>query len=91
MASPTPSTPAAVTAADTSLRQIHGAVSDKMSKMEFSLKEEINSATDGGDVSPVELLKLQFLISSYTVSTTVFSAIIKETGDSLKGVASKIN
>ncbi len=87
----TPAAPATIQAADTSLRAIHGALSPKMTAMENSLREEINKATDGGDVSPVELLRLQFLVSSYTVSSTVFSALIKETGDALKGVAAKIN
>lgn len=85
------STPATPQAADTSLRAIHGALSPKMTAMENSLRDEINAATDGGDVSPVELLKLQFLVASYTVSSTMFSAIVKETADSLKGVAAKIN
>ena len=42
-------------------------------------------------MTTAQLLKLQYLISRYTVTATVFAAIIKELGDSLKGVAAKIS
>lgn len=79
------------TAANTSLNAIHSALSPKLESMETTLRTEINTVTDGGDVTTAQLLRMQYMISRYTVTTTVFSAIIKELGDSLKGVAAKIN
>ncbi len=75
----------------TSLTGLHDALSPKMSAMETTLKGQLDTVNDGGDLSTADLLRLQYNISRFTVTSTVMSAILKEIGDSLKGVAAKIN
>jgi len=76
--------------ANTGLKNIYDKLEPKMASNETLLRSEDN-IQDGGDVTTAQLLKLQYLISRYTVTATVFAAIIKELGDSLKGVAAKIS
>jgi hypothetical protein len=77
--------------ANTGLKNIYDKLEPKMASNETLLRSELDNIQDGGDVTTAQLLKLQYLISRYTVTATVFAAIIKELGDSLKGVAAKIS
>jgi hypothetical protein len=77
--------------ANTGLKNIYDKLEPKMKSNEDLLRTELDAVNDGGDVTTAQLLRLQYLISRYTVTATVFSAIIKELGDSLKGVAAKIS
>ncbi|MBM3930884.1 MAG: hypothetical protein FJ336_06365 [Sphingomonadales bacterium] len=77
--------------ANTGLKNIYDKLAPKMTDNESLLRGELDNIQDGGDVTTAQLLKLQYLISRYTVTATVFAAIIKELGDSLKDVAAKIS
>jgi len=77
--------------ANTGLKNIYDKLEPKMASNETLLRTELDNIQDGGDVTTAQLLKLQYLISRYTVTATVFAAIIKELGDSLKDVAAKIS
>ncbi len=70
------------------------AVSDKinpqMTTAEDALKTLLSGISDGGDVTTAQLLRIQAAMAKYTLTSSIFSAIIKELSDSLKQTASKI-
>lgn len=74
----------------TGLKNIHEKIEPMMKGNEDLVRTELGNINDGGDVTNVQLLRLQYLIARYTVTGTTFANIIKEISDSLKGVASKI-
>jgi len=75
---------------NTSLNEIYKAVAPEMDMVEVDLKTLLAGIPNGGDITTAQLLKLQVAIAKYTVTSTVFSNVLKEFSDSLKGVASKI-
>ncbi len=82
--------PATVTLDKTSLNGIYNFVNPKMTQAETELKNLLNGIPNSGDITTAQLLQLQVAISKYTITSTVFSAIVKELSDSLKGTANKI-
>jgi hypothetical protein len=76
--------------ASTSLNSIYGAVAPKMNEAETVLKELLSKIPDGGDITTAQLLQLQVAMAKYTITSTVFSNVIKEFSDALKGTANKI-
>ncbi len=76
--------------AKTSLDGIYNFVNPKMVTAENDLKTLLNNIPSSGDITTAQLLQLQVAISKYTITSTVFSAIVKELSDSLKGTANKI-
>ncbi len=62
-----------------------------LSKGETDVIAQINALNGGGDITQVDLLKLQWSISRYTVTASVFGNIMKEFADSLKQGANRIN
>jgi hypothetical protein len=74
----------------TSLNEIYNAVAPEMNMVESDLKTLLAAIPNGGDITTAQLLRLQVAIAKYTVTSTVFSNVLKEFSDSLKGVASKI-
>ena len=76
--------------ASTSLNSVYGAVSPKMTDAETALKTLLGQIPDGGDITTAQLLQLQVAMAKYTVTSTVFSNVIKEFSDALKGTANKI-
>jgi hypothetical protein len=76
--------------ANTSLNAVYGAVAPKMTDAESALKNLLGQIPDGGDITTAQLLQLQVAMAKYTVTSTVFSNVIKEFSDALKGTANKI-
>lgn len=76
--------------ASTSLNSVYGAVAPKMTDAETALKTLLGQIPDGGDITTAQLLQLQVAMAKYTVTSTVFSNVIKEFSDALKGTANKI-
>lgn len=76
--------------ASTSLNSVYAAVAPKMSDAETALKTLLGQIPDGGDITTAQLLQLQVAMAKYTVTSTVFSNVIKEFSDALKGTANKI-
>ena len=76
--------------ANTSLNSIYGSVEPAMTTSENDLKTLLGNIPSGGDITTAQLLQLQVGIAKYTVTSTVFSNVIKEFADALKGTASKI-
>lgn len=76
--------------ANTSLNSIYGSVEPAMTTSETDLKTLLGNIPSGGDITTAQLLQLQVGIAKYTVTSTVFSNVIKEFADALKGTASKI-
>ncbi len=72
------------------LTKIYESVSPKMTIADDALRATLGALNDGGEITTAQLLKLQYEISRYTVTASVFSNVIKEMGDSLKQMASKI-
>jgi hypothetical protein len=58
---------------------------------EANIVREINSLTGGGDLSQTQLIKLQWEISRYSVTASVFGNIMKEFADSLKQGANRLS
>ncbi len=61
-----------------------------MENAEGALKTLLDGVTDGGDVTTLQLLRIQSAMAKYTLTGSIFSAITKELSDSLKQTASKI-
>lgn len=74
----------------TTINQIYENIKTPMSDAETDLKGLLNNIKTGGDVTTAQLLQMQTAISKYTLTATIFSAIIKELSDSLKQTAAKI-
>ena len=74
----------------TSLNSIYDSIAPAMTTSEGELKKLLGAIPSGGDITTAQLLQLQVAIAKYTVTSTVFSNIIKEMADALKGTASKI-
>ncbi len=74
----------------TSLNAIYGSIAPAMTTSESELKTLLGNIPSGGDITTAQLLQLQVGIARYTVTSTVFSNVIKEFADALKGTASKI-
>ncbi|MFM7483871.1 MAG: hypothetical protein ACKO2S_06410 [Burkholderiaceae bacterium] len=73
--------------ASTGLNNIFNAVEPKMRDTENSLRTELGNISDGGELTTIQLLRVQYLFARHTVSSTTFSNIIKEASDGAKGVA----
>jgi hypothetical protein len=51
----------------------------------------INGITGGGELTQTQLIKLQWNISRYTITASVFGNIMKEFADSLKQGANRLS
>jgi hypothetical protein len=52
---------------------------------------QINAINSGGDITQVDLIKLQWSISRYSITASVFGNIMKEFSDSLKQGANRLS
>jgi len=52
---------------------------------------QINALKSGGDISQKDLVQLQWSISRYTITASVFGNIMKEFADSLKQGANRLS
>jgi chromosome condensin MukBEF complex kleisin-like MukF subunit len=75
---------------NTSINEIYKSIQTPMKNTESDLKVLLDTVPTGGDITTAQLLQLQTAISKYTLTSTIFSAIIKELSDSLKQTAAKI-
>ena len=62
-----------------------------LTKGEADVITQINALKSGGDITQVDLVKLQWSISRYTVTASVFGNIMKEFADSLKQGANRLS
>ncbi|RYX93979.1 MAG: hypothetical protein EOO28_16475 [Comamonadaceae bacterium] len=86
--SPSPSAPAAApTAADMTLSLIAETAGTTIKSSEDALAAAYK--TLGPDSSPSELLKFQAQLTINSTVTAIFSALIKERSDTLKGICQK--
>ena len=74
-----------------SINEIYNSVKDPMKTAEDDMKNLLSNVQSGGDITTAQLLQIQTAISKYTLTATIFSAIIKELSDSLKQTAAKIS
>ena len=74
----------------TGLTAVYESIEAPMGQADDALRRSLGEIPGGGEVTTAQLLKLQYQMARYTVTATVFSAIIKEISDSLKGTANKI-
>ena len=79
-----------MTIAKASITAVSEKVNPQMNLAEGDLKDLLNKISDGGDVTTAQLLQIQAAMAKYTLTSSIFSAIIKELSDSLKQTASKI-
>jgi hypothetical protein len=76
--------------ASTGLTNVFNKLDQKMPDIENQLRNELGAISDGGDLTQLQLLRLQYLFARMSVTGTTFSNILKESSDGLKGIASKI-
>ena len=62
---------------NTGLDAIYGNIKAPMETAETNLRATLGEIPNGGEVTTSQLLKLQYEISRYTVTASVFSNIIK--------------
>lgn len=62
-----------------------------LDKGEKDVIGQINALNGGGDITQVDLVKLQWSISRYSITASVFGNIMKEFADSLKQGANRIS
>ena len=62
-----------------------------LDKGEKDVIAQINALNGGGDITQVDLVKLQWSISRYSITASVFGNIMKEFADSLKLCANRIS
>lgn len=60
-------------------------------KGEADIVAQINAIKGGGDITQVDLVKLQWNISRWTVTASVFGNVMKEFADSLKQGANRLS
>jgi hypothetical protein len=58
---------------------------------EKAIVDQINAIKGGGDITQVDLVKLQWNISRWTVTASVFGNCMKEFADSLKQGANRLS
>ena len=73
-----------------SIDAVANKINTPMGNAETALNTLLGGITDGGDVTTVQLLRIQSAMAKYTLTSSIFSAIIKELSDSLKQTAAKI-
>jgi len=73
------------------INEISASIEPQMTAAETALTEQLNAIPSGDEVTTTQLLRLQTAIAKYTITASVFSAIIKELSDSLKSIANKIS
>lgn len=76
--------------ASTGLTNVFNKLDQKMPDIENQLRNELGAINDGGDLTQLQLLRLQYLFARMSVTGTTFSNILKESSDGLKSIASKI-
>ena len=76
--------------AKASINEVATKINPQMTSAETDLKNLLNTVNNGGDVTTAQLLQIQAAMAKYTLTSSIFSAIIKELSDSLKQTAAKI-
>ena len=67
------------------------AANGSLSKGEQDVITQINALNGGGDITQVDLVKLQWSISRYSITASVFGNVMKEFADSLKQGANRLS
>jgi len=62
-----------------------------LSTGETQVIDQIKDLSSGGEITQVDLVKLQWSISRYTLTASVFGSILKEFSDSLKQGANRLS
>ena len=79
-----------MTIAKASITAVSDKITPQMTTAEDALKKLLSDVNNGGDITTAQLLQVQAAMAKYTLTSSIFSAIIKELSDSLKQTASKI-
>ncbi len=78
----------------TTLDQLNTYITDAdgaLTKGETDVMTQINNLKSGGEITQKDLVQLQWSISRYTITASVFGNIMKEFADSLKQGANRIS
>lgn len=62
-----------------------------LTKGETDVMTQINNLKSGGEITQKDLVQLQWSISRYTITASVFGNIMKEFADSLKQGANRLS
>jgi hypothetical protein len=79
-----------MTIAKASITAVSDKITPQMTSAEDALKTLLSNVNNGGDITTAQLLQVQAAMAKYTLTSSIFSAIIKELSDSLKQTAAKI-
>ena len=64
---------------------------DALATGERDVVAQINALNGGGEITQVDLVKLQWSISRYSITASVFGNVMKEFADSLKQGANRLS
>ena len=62
-----------------------------LSKGEADVIAQINALNGGGDITQGDLIKLQWNMSKYSITASVFGNVMKEFADALKQGANRLS
>lgn len=62
-----------------------------LTKGEQDVISQINALNGGGDLTQADLVRLQWNISKYSITASVFGNVMKEFADALKQGANRLN
>ncbi len=79
-----------MTIAKASITAVSDKINPQMEIAEGAIKTLLSNVNNGGDITTAQLLQVQAAMAKYTLTSSIFSAIIKELSDSLKQTAAKI-
>ncbi len=78
----------------TTLDQLNTYITDAdgaLTKGETDVMTQINNLKSGGEITQKDLVQLQWSISRYTITASVFGNVMKEFADSLKQGANRLS
>jgi hypothetical protein len=62
-----------------------------MTDAEINLRSTLDGVQDGASISVPDMINLQFKMSQYTLTASIFSSLMKELTDTMKSVVQKIS
>ncbi|MDB5839535.1 MAG: Type secretion needle MxiH, YscF, SsaG, EprI, PscF, EscF [Herminiimonas sp.] len=73
------------------LDELNVSVESGMTEAEVDLRATIDGVKTGTSISVPDMINLQFKMSQYTITASIFSSLMKELTDTMKSVVQKIS
>ena len=72
------------------IKSVYDGVKDELATADQTASDILAQVGGGGDISPAQMLNVQYSLAQYSATLSIVSAIVKGVGDDIKGVAQKI-